>query len=165
LNDKKSLQILQNLLEKSHPREEGTNIVDHVWKKRRTNGSFRLNENIGYFNMGDIILDLGSEVNVLPKKTWEAMGEPQLGYSPIQLKFSNQHRVVPIRILKGIPIDLYGVHTMAYLEFIDIVDNNSPYPNLLGLDWDFDNQAIINLKTRKMILNMENTELLHHYIP
>jgi hypothetical protein len=33
--------------------------------------------------MGDIIIDLGSEVNVLPNKTWEAMGEPQLGYSPI----------------------------------------------------------------------------------
>jgi hypothetical protein len=36
--------------------------------------------------MGDIVLDLGYEVNVLPKKTWEAMGEPQLAYSPIQLK-------------------------------------------------------------------------------
>jgi hypothetical protein len=33
--------------------------------------------------MGDIILDLGSEVNVFPKKTWEAMGEPTLGLSPI----------------------------------------------------------------------------------
>jgi hypothetical protein len=31
--------------------------------------------------MGDIILDLGSEVNVLPKKTWQCMGDPTLGYS------------------------------------------------------------------------------------
>jgi hypothetical protein len=61
-----------------------------------------LNENIGYFNMGDIILDLGSEVNVLPKKTWEAMGEPTLGYSPIQLKLENQHKLIPIGILKDI---------------------------------------------------------------
>jgi hypothetical protein len=28
--------------------------------------------------MGDIILDLGSKVNFLPKKTWECMGEPTL---------------------------------------------------------------------------------------
>ena len=42
-----------------------------------------MNANIGDFNMGDIILDLGYEVNVLPKKTWECMGEPTLGYSPI----------------------------------------------------------------------------------
>jgi hypothetical protein len=79
------------------------------------------------------------------------MGEPQLGYSPIQLKLENQPRLVPIRRLKGIPVDLYGVCTMADFEVIDIEDNNSPYPTLLGLEWAFDNQAIINLKTRKMI--------------
>jgi hypothetical protein len=101
--------------------------------------------------MGDIILDLGSKVNVLPKKTWEAMGEPQLGYSTVQLKLENQHRVVPIGRLKGIPIDLDCVRTMGYFEFIDIVDNTLPYTTLLGLDWDFNNQTIINLKTRKMI--------------
>jgi hypothetical protein len=60
--------------------------VSQVCKKRRKGREFRTNENIGDFNMGYIILDLGSEVNVLPKKTWEAMGEPILGYSPIQLK-------------------------------------------------------------------------------
>jgi hypothetical protein len=77
------------------------------------------------------------------------MGEPQLGLSPIHLKLENQHRVAPIGSLKRIPID--GVRTMEKFEFIDIVDNTSPYLALLGLDWDFDNQAIINLKTRKMI--------------
>jgi hypothetical protein len=110
-----------------------------------------LNANIGDFNMGDIILDLCSKVNVLPKKTWEAMGEPTLGFSPIQLKLANQHRVVPIGRLKGIPIDLGGVYTMEKFEVIDIVDNTSPYLVLLGLDWDFDNHDIINLKNRKMI--------------
>jgi hypothetical protein len=59
--------------------------------------------------------------------------------------------VVPIGILKGILVDLDGVCTMEDFEVIDIVDNTSPYPTLLGLDWDFDNQTIINLKTRKMI--------------
>jgi hypothetical protein len=58
-------------------------IVNQVCKKRRTSREFRLNANIGYFNMGDIILDLGSEVNVFPKKTCESMGEHTLGYSYI----------------------------------------------------------------------------------
>jgi hypothetical protein len=120
------------LLEKCNSGEEGVKRVNQVCKKRRTSREFRLNANIGDFNMGDIILDLGSEVNVLPKKTWEAMGEPQLGYSPIQLKLENQHRVVPIGILKGIPVDLDGVCTMEDFEVIDIVDNTSPYPTLLG---------------------------------
>jgi hypothetical protein len=83
LSDKNSLQVLQNLLEKCNPGEEGVKRVNQVRKKRRNNRKFRLNANIGDLNMGDIILELGYEVNVLPKKTWEAMGEPQLGYSPI----------------------------------------------------------------------------------
>jgi hypothetical protein len=31
------------------------------------------------------------------------------------------------------------------------VDNSHLYPTLLGLDWAFDNQKIINLKKREMI--------------
>jgi hypothetical protein len=59
--------------------------------------------------------------------------------------------VVPIGRLNGILVYIDGVCTMAYIEVIDIVDNTSPYLTLLGLDWTFDNQAIIKLKTRKMI--------------
>ena len=132
---------------------------NQVRKKRRTSREFRLNTNIRDFNMGDIILYLGYEVNVLLRKTWEAMGEPTLGLLPIQLKLANQHRVVPIGRLKGIPVDLDGVHTMADFEVIDIVDNTSPYPTLLGLDWAFDNQTIINMNTRKMIFESREVHI------
>jgi hypothetical protein len=93
-----------------------------------------LNANIGDFNMGDIIMDLGSEVNVLHKKTWQCMGEPTLGYSPIQLKLENQHRVLPIGRLKGVRADLDGVWTKADFKVIEIVDGTKPYPTLLVLD-------------------------------
>jgi hypothetical protein len=100
--------------------------------------------------MGDIILDLGSKVNVLRKKTWKFIGNPTLGYSLVQLKLANQHRFLPISRLKGVTLYLDGVHTKAHFKVIEIVDDTTPYPTLLGLDWVFDNQAIINLKTRKM---------------
>jgi hypothetical protein len=58
-------------------------IVNHIHTRRRKSRELRLNANIGDFNMGYVILDLGSEVIVLPKKTWQCMGEPTLGYSPI----------------------------------------------------------------------------------
>ena len=88
---------------------------------------FRLNANIKDFNMGDIILDLGSEVNVIPKKTWQCMGEPTLGYSHVQLKLANQHKVLPIGRLKGVRVDLYGVQTKCDFEVIEIVDGTTPY--------------------------------------
>jgi hypothetical protein len=58
-------------------------IVNHLHTRRRTIREFILNANIGDFNMGGIILDLGSEVDVIYNKTWKCMGEPTLGYSPI----------------------------------------------------------------------------------
>ena len=93
--------------------------VNHLHTRRRKSREFRLNANIGDFNIGDIILDLGSKVNLLPKKTWQCMGEPTLGYSNVQLKLSNQHRVLPIRRLKVIIVDLDGVHTKADFEVIE----------------------------------------------
>jgi hypothetical protein len=154
LNDPSSVKILQNMLERCNIVTKGKleqKTVNHLHTRRRTSREFRLNANIEDFNMGDIILDLGSKVNLLPKKTWQCMGEPTLGYSPIQLKLANQHIVLPIGRLKGVTIDLDGVHTKVDFEVIEIVDDTTPYPTLLGLDWAFDNPTIINLKTRKMI--------------
>jgi hypothetical protein len=62
-----------------------------------------------------------------------------LGYSNVQLKLENQHRVLPIGRLKGVTIDLDGVRTKADFEVIKIVDGTTPYLTLLDLDWEFDN--------------------------
>ena len=43
----------------------------------------RLHAQIGDYDVTDIILDLGLEVNVLTKKTWKQMGKPTLEWSPI----------------------------------------------------------------------------------
>ncbi len=34
---------------------------------------------------------------------------------------------------------------------MEIINDSNPYPALLGIDWAFDNLAIINLKKRLMI--------------
>jgi hypothetical protein len=153
LKDPSSVKILQNPLEKCNTELEGKleqKRVNHLHTRRRKNKEFILNANIWDFNMGDIILDLGSKVNVLLKKTWQCMGEPTLGYSPVQLKLANQHRVLPIGRIKGVTVDLDGVCTMEYFEVIEIVYGTRPYPTLLGLDWEFGNHTIINPKTMKM---------------
>ena len=50
----------------------------------------RLHAQIGEYDMKDIILDLGSEVNILTKQTWEQMGKLTLDWSPIKLRLANQ---------------------------------------------------------------------------
>jgi hypothetical protein len=82
------------------------------------------------------------------------MGEPTLGYSPVQLKLTDQHKFLPIGRLKGVTVDLDGVCTKADFEVIEIVYGITPYPTLLGLDWAFNNHAIIKLKTRKITFEL-----------
>lgn len=47
-------------------------------------------------------------------------------------------------------IDLEGMCTMVYFEVIEIVYGTKTYPTLLSFDWEFDNQTVIKMKTRKM---------------
>ena len=110
----------------------------------------RLHAQIGDYDMNDIILDLGSEVNVLTKQTWEQMGKPILEWSPIQLRLANQQKIVPLGRFSNVPVDIDGVNTLADFEVIEIIDDNNPYPVLLGIEWALENHAVINLKNRQM---------------
>lgn len=51
-------------------------------------------------------------------------------------------------------VDMDGVQSMTDFEVIEIVDETDPYPTLLGIDYAFDNNAIINLKRRTMTFDL-----------
>ena len=94
----------------------------------------RLSAMIGSYEMDEVVLDLGSEVNVMTKQTWEIMVKLKLAFSPIQLRLVNQQRVIPLGLLSSIPMDLDGVRSLADFEVIEIIDDNTPYCMLLGID-------------------------------
>ena len=78
----------------------------------------RLTTQIGEFEMDEVILDLGSEVNVLTKQTWEQMGSTKLARSPICLRLANQQRVSPLGQLPQVPVDINGIRNFADFEVI-----------------------------------------------
>lgn len=69
----------------------------------------RLSAKIGDYNMDEVVLDLGSKVNVLMKLTWELIRRPKLRYSLIQLRLANQQRVCPMGRMSNMPMDIEGV--------------------------------------------------------
>ena len=117
----------------------------------------RLTTQIGEFEMDEVILDLGSEVNVLTKQTWEQMGNPKLPTSPIHLWLANQQRVSPLGQLPQVPIDIDGVRSFADIEVIEINGDSRPYPALLGIDWAIDNMVVIDLK--KIQVTFEDNQI------
>ena len=58
-------------------------------------------------------------------------------------------------------MNIDGVCSVADFEVIDIVDNNQPLPTLMGLEWAFENQSIINLKRREMIFEVGELKVKH----
>lgn len=83
-------------------------------------------------------MDLGSDANVLPKKTWECMGRPTLQWSPIQLQMVNQQKILPMGRLQGVTVDIEGASMQADFEVIEIADESNPYLALLGIHWATD---------------------------
>ena len=101
---------------------------------------------MGDYDIDYIILNLGSGVNILIRKTWEIMKKLRLDWSPIQLRIANQSKVLLIGQLTQVSVKVEGLRIYAYFEVIDIVDDTNPYPTFLCIDWEIDNQIIINFK-------------------
>ena len=76
------------------------------------------------------------------------MGKPTLEWTPIQLRLSNQQKIVPLGRFSRIPIDIDGVSTLVDFQVIEIIDDRNPYLELLGIEWAIENSAVINLKSR-----------------
>jgi hypothetical protein len=119
-----------------------------------------LNAQIREYDIDYVVLDLGSEVNVMTKKTWALMGKPKLIYSPISLRMANQQVVSPFGRLEHVLVDIDGVRTFIDFEVIEIVDDNCPYPTLLGIDWAFNNSIVVDLKKRRMTFERDGLRVI-----
>jgi len=74
------------------------------------------------------------------------MGRLALQWSLIQVRMENQQKTIPMGRLQGETVDIEGASALANFEVIEIVDDNNPYPALLGIDWATDMNGVINLK-------------------
>jgi len=52
----------------------------------------------------------------------------------------------PPREAVWVIVDIEGVSTLDNFEVLKIVDDNDPYPALLGIDWAMDMNGVIDLK-------------------
>ena len=62
--------------------------------------------------------------------------------------------------LSKIIVDIDGVWSLVDFEVIEIIDGGNPFPALLGIDWDFDNLTVINLKKKQMTFEGHNIRII-----
>jgi len=160
LRDNRAVKGLQELINRCAGSSEPRLIRKLGKHASRTRQEMRLTTQIGDYETDQIILDLGSDANVLPKQTWERMGKPTLQWSPIQLRMGNQQKILPMGRLQGTMVDIEGASTRIDFEVIEIMDESKPYPALLGIDWATDMNGVINLKKRKMIFEKKSLRIV-----
>jgi hypothetical protein len=105
-----------------------------VSKHKCSEKEFKTTLELISYEMDDVMLDLGYDVNILPKKYWELMGEPNLVWPPIQVRLSNQYGTYLIGRLEQLEVRIEGLKTKEYFEVIKIMDDSNPYPSLLGIE-------------------------------
>ena len=69
---------------------------------------------------------------------------------PYTAEISQSTKDCAPRKTPNVSVDIDGVSTLAEFEVIEIIDDNNPYPALLGIEWAIDNDAVINLRKRQM---------------
>jgi hypothetical protein len=57
-------------------------------------------------------------------------------------------------------VDIDGVITFSYFEVIEIVDDSCPYPALLGIDWEFNNSTVVDLKKICMTFEIDGLRVI-----
>ena len=102
-----------------------------------------MNVQIGDYEVDSVILDLGSDVNTLTKKTQKLMGTLMLGWSMVQLCLANEVKVQPIGRVSNLVVDIEGMKTRADFDVIEFVGDGGSYPMLLGIGWANDIMAVM----------------------
>jgi len=88
----------------------------HVSRRKQSGREFKMTTELGSYEMEGVILDLGSDVDILLKKSWELMGKPKLVWSPIHLRLANQYRIYPIGRLEKVEVNNDGARQKQTLK-------------------------------------------------
>ena len=78
---------------------------------------------------------------------------------------ANSYCIFPIRRLESVEIDVAGVKTVAEFEVVKIMGNKDPYPTLLGIDWAYENYAVIDLKKDTMTFEADGIKVVQTLDP
>ena len=89
MQDKDVVAKLQGLIEETPEESQPERRVNQIKNMFKTGCELRMTTQIGNYNMDYIILELGSDVNILMRQTWESMGKLHLNWSPILLRLVN----------------------------------------------------------------------------
>lgn len=88
---------------------------------------FRLDTQSNGFEVKNVMLDLGSDINILPKESWEALGQPKLIYFLVKLRMASQYCIYHAERLENMEVNVASVKNVVDFEVIEIIWEKDPY--------------------------------------
>ena len=85
------------------------------------------------------------------------MGNPTLGWLPVQLRLANQEKVHPIGRISNLVVDIEGMKLHVEFDVIEVFVYGGSYPTLLGIGWANYSMVVINFKKR--VMTFENQDV------
>ena len=104
------------------------------------------------YHVRQVILDFGSQVNIMTRDTWEQLGRPRLNESGIYLKLADQGLIEPISVWCNVNTTIKGITTKFDFEIIDLKEGSISFPALVGRPWGQNMKASISLDKERINL-------------
>jgi hypothetical protein len=83
----------------------------------------------------DCVLDEETHVNIMPERTWEILGNPSMIPSLGSIGLFKGKMITLCGRVTNIPMIAHETLTEEEFEVIKFVENNAPFPLLLGTTW------------------------------
>ena len=107
---------------------------------------------INEFLIPKVVLDFGSQVNILTKDTWEKLGRPQLVKSDYYLKLADQGLIKPLGLCRNVETTIMGIFVRIDFKVIKPREGSKSYPTLVIRPWARKMKANISLEKDRIKL-------------
>lgn len=133
-----------------------------AYMSTRTQSDFdpQVNLQINEFLIPRVVLDFGSEVNILTKSTWEKLGRPQLVKSDYYLKLADQGLIEPLGLRINIQTTIMGILVKIVFKVIEPKEASKSYLSLVDRPWARKMKANISLEKDKIKLKGQGKKVI-----
>ena len=149
LSNEKVTQQLVDVLSMQKEESNSPRISKNsVYMRSNTQSDFdpQVDLQINEFLIPRVVLDFGSQVDILTNDTWEKLGQPQLVKFDYYLKLVDQGLIEPLGLCRTIQTTIMWISIKIDFKVIEPKEGNKSYPSLVSQPWARKMKANISLE-------------------
>ena len=115
---------------------------------------------INEFLIPRVVLDFGSQVNILTKSTWEKLDQSQLVKSDYYLKLVDQGLIESLGLCRNIETTIMGISVKIDFKVIEPKEGSKSYLALVGRPWERKMKENISLEKERIKMKGQGKKII-----